>query len=58
MKKENNPQAHDEVAEMIRGVPPKNILISFGDKHAKTMEEPMKDQQKKRKRKGSKEMER
>lgn len=58
MKKENNPQAHDEVAEMIRGVPPKNILISFGDKPAKTMEEHMKDQQKKRKGKGSKEMER
>lgn len=58
MKKENNPQAHDEVAEMIRGVPPKNILISFGDKPAKTMEEHMKDQQKKRKSKGSKEMER
>jgi len=58
MKKENDPQAHDEVAEMIRGVPPKNILISFGDKPAKTMEEHMKDQQKKRKSKGSKDMER
>lgn len=51
MKKENNSQLYDEVTEMIRGVPPKNILISFGDKPAKTMEEHMKDQQKKKQRK-------
>ena len=38
-KKNHTSRATDEVADMIRGVPPKNILISFGDKPAKTLEE-------------------
>ena len=38
-KKNHNSRATDEVADMIRGVPPRNILISFGDEPAKTLEE-------------------
>ena len=34
----------DEVADMVRGVPPRNILISFGDKPAKTLEEHIQEQ--------------
>ena len=39
----------DDLARMLRGVPPKNILISFNDKPPKSLAEHMKDQRKKRK---------
>ena len=38
-----------ELSEMLRGVPPQNILISFGDKPAKSLADHVKDQQKKKK---------
>ena len=34
-----------ELSEMLRGVPPQNILISFGDKPAKSLADHVKDQQ-------------
>lgn len=39
----------DELADMLRGVPPKNILISFDDKPAKTLEEHIREQQQRKK---------
>jgi len=38
-----------ELAEMLRGVPPKNILISFDDKPAKSLADYVKEQQMKQK---------
>lgn len=38
----------DEISDMLRGVPPKNILISFGDEPAKPLNEVAKEQQLKR----------
>jgi len=38
-----------ELSEMLRGVPPQNILISFGDKPAKSLADHMKEQQKRQK---------
>ena len=38
-----------ELSEMLRGVPPQNILISFGDKPAKSLADHVKDQQMKKK---------
>lgn len=37
----------EELSGMLRGVPPKNILISFDDKPAKSLADHMKEQQKK-----------
>ena len=36
-----------ELSEMLRGVPPQNILISFDDKPAKSLADHVKEQQKK-----------
>ena len=36
-----------ELSEMLRGVPPQNILISFGDKPAKSLADHVKEQQEK-----------
>lgn len=36
----------DDLAQMLKRVPPQNILISFGDKPAKSLAEHMKDQKK------------
>lgn len=47
MDKKKSP---DELADMLRGVPPKNILISFDDKPAKTLEEHIREQQQRKKR--------
>lgn len=38
-----------ELSEMLRGVPPQNILISFGDKPAKSLADHAKEQQGKQK---------
>ena len=38
-----------ELSEMLRGVPPQNILISFDDKPAKSLADHVKEQQKKQK---------
>ena len=38
-----------ELSEMLRGVPPQNILISFGDKPAKSLADHVKDQHMKQK---------
>lgn len=37
----------EELSGMLRGVPTKNILISFDDKPAKSLADHMKEQQKK-----------
>ena len=42
MDKEND----KELSEMLRGVPPQNIMISFGDKPAKSLADHVKEQQK------------
>ncbi len=47
--------ASQDLSDMFQGVPPRNILISFGDKPARTMEEILKEQQatpRQKKRKG------
>ena len=36
-----------ELSEMLRGVPPQNILISFDDKPAKSLADHIKEQQEK-----------
>ncbi len=36
-----------ELSDMLRGVPPQNILISFDDKPARSLADHMKEQQKK-----------
>ena len=36
-----------ELSEMLRGVPPQNIIISFGDKPAKSLADHVKEQQEK-----------
>ena len=36
-----------ELSEILRGVPPQNILISFGDKPAKSLADHVKEQQEK-----------
>ncbi len=36
-----------ELSEMLRGVPPQNILISFDDKPAKLLADHVKEQQEK-----------
>ncbi len=36
-----------ELSEMLRGVPPQNIMISFGDKPAKSLADHVKEQQEK-----------
>ena len=36
-----------ELSEMLRGVPPQNILISFDDKPAKSLADHVKEQQEK-----------
>lgn len=36
-----------ELSEMLRGIPPQNILISFDDKPAKSLADHMKEQQEK-----------
>ena len=38
-----------ELSEMLRGVPPQNIMISFDDKPAKSLADHVKEQQKKQK---------
>ncbi len=38
-----------ELSDMLRGVPPQNILISFGDKPAKSLADHMKEQKEKQK---------
>ena len=45
MDKEKNKDK--ELSEMLRGVPPQNILISFDDKPAKSLADHMKEQQEK-----------
>lgn len=40
-----------ELSDMLRGVPPKNILISFDGKPAKSLAEHMKEQQEQARRK-------
>ena len=45
-KKEFDSREAEDVADMIRGVSPENILISFGDKPAKPLEEYVKEQKK------------
>lgn len=41
-----------ELSEMLRGVPPKNILISFGDEPPRSLEERLKElEQEKRQKK-------
>ena len=42
-----------ELSEMLRGVPPQNIMISFDDKPAKSLADHVKEQQKKRKERDS-----
>ncbi len=47
--------AIQDLSDMFRGVPPRNILISFEDKPARMMEEILKEQQatlRQKKRKG------
>ena len=36
-----------ELSEMLRGVPPQNIMISFDDKPAKSLADHVKEQQEK-----------
>ena len=36
-----------ELSGMLRGVPPQNIMISFGDKPAKSLADHVKEQQEK-----------
>ena len=36
-----------ELSGMLRGVPPQNILISFDDKNAKSLEDHVQEQQEK-----------
>ncbi len=53
MDKRKSPS--QDLSDMLRGVSPRNILISFGDKPARTMEEILKEQQatsRQKKRKG------
>ena len=40
-----------ELSEMLRGVPPQNILISFDDKPAKSLADHVKEQQEQAKQK-------
>jgi len=47
-----------ELSGMLRGVPPQNILISFGDKPAKSLADHLKDQQKRQKKRKPKDKER
>ena len=42
-----------ELTDMLRGVPPQNIMISFGDKPAKSLADHVKEQQKKHKERDS-----
>lgn len=49
MGKENHNKPTDEISKMLRGVPPKNILVAFDDKPAKSLEEHIKDQQQRQK---------
>lgn len=55
MSKTPQKDTGDELGEMLRGVPPSNVLLAFDEKPAKTLEEHIKDQkqqkQQKRKRK-------
>ena len=37
----------EELFDMLRGVPPQNILIAFGDKPAKSLADHVKEQKKK-----------
>ncbi len=48
MKDDIKKNTVDEVSKMLRGVPPKNILISFGDEPARPLDEVAKEQQAKR----------
>lgn len=47
-----------ELSGMLRGVPPQNILISFGDKPVKSLADHVKDQQKGQKKRKPKDKER
>ena len=38
-QKKNDPKAIEQAEDMLRGVPPRNILISFGDEPPKSLEE-------------------
>ena len=40
-----------ELSDMLRGTPPQNILISFGDKPAKSLADHVKEQQEQAKQK-------
>ena len=40
-----------ELSDMLRGIPPQNILISFDDKPAKSLADHVKEQQEQAKRK-------
>ncbi len=48
MKDDTKKNTVDEVSGMLRGVPPKNILISFGDEPARPLDEVAKEQQARR----------
>lgn len=48
MKDDAKKNRADEVSNMLRGVPPKNILISFGDEPARPLDEVAREQQLKR----------
>lgn len=48
MKDDAKNNRADEISGMFRGVPSKNILISFGDKPARPLDELAREQQMKR----------
>ena len=44
----------EDVCDMLRGVPPGRILLAFGDKPAKTLEQHIQDHNKKKTKAGGK----
>lgn len=44
----------EDVCDMLRGVPPGRILLAFGDKPAKTLEQHIQDRSKKKPKTGGK----
>lgn len=48
MKDDTRKNRVDEISEMLHGIPPKNILISFGNEPARPLADVVREQQKER----------